>query len=384
MSPPHLLLALSGHGYGHLAQCAPVINALWAERPDLKLTVCGALPRDIVAERLDRTFDYRCVELDPVLQMYSAWEVDTPASQQVYRAFHDHRDAGLQQDMDLLRQLSPDLVLADIPWRILSAAAQLEIAAIGLCSLNWAAIYAAYCQGDSKDRQIIDQIMSSYQTAHVFLTPEPSIPMPQLDNTVAIGPIARRGTRQKGALCVQYGIPRAANIVLVALGGIPTEMPLEHWPRIDNTVWLFSGEVSLVRDDFLDASAPGLPFIDVLASIDAVLTKPGYGTYTEAVCNGVPVLSIERADWPETTVLNRWVQQYGHIEVMTHAQLNSGTFEPQLQALLAAAASPGIEPTGIRQAADHIQTLLYGSAAIKKSGPEAALRSVNEKNVRRS
>ena len=124
MPPPHLLLALSGHGYGHLAQCAPVINALWADHPDLKLTVCGALPQDIVAERLDRPFDYQCVELDPVLQMFNAWEVDAPASQQVFRAFHDKRDVGLQQDLDLLRQLSPDLVLADIPYRILLAAAQ--------------------------------------------------------------------------------------------------------------------------------------------------------------------------------------------------------------------------------------------------------------------
>ena len=169
MSPPHLLLALSGHGYGHLAQCAPVINALWASRPDLKLTVCGALPRDIVAERLDRPFEYRRAELDPVPQMFSPWEVDTQASQQVFRAFYDKRDAGLQQDINLLRQLNPDLVLADIPFRILAAAAHLGMPAIGLCSLNWAAIYAAYCQGGTKDRQMIDWMVSAYQAAHVFL-----------------------------------------------------------------------------------------------------------------------------------------------------------------------------------------------------------------------
>ena len=358
MRPSHLLLALSGHGYGHLAQCAPVINALWKDRPDLKLTVCGALPRDIVEERLDRSFDYRCVELDPVLQMFSAWEVDVLASQQVYRAFHDNRDAGLQQDMDLLQELNPDLVLADIPWRILSATEQLGIPTIGMCSLNWAAIYATYCQGDTKDREMLDQMMSSYQTAQVFLTPEPSIPMPQLENIQAIGPIARRGIRQKASICRQRGIPQKTNIVLVALGGITTGMPLEHWPRIDNTVWLFSSEVCLRRDDFLDANTLGLSFIDVLASADVVLTKPGYGTYAEAVCNGVPVLTIERPDWPETAVLTRWVQQYGTIEIMTREQFYTGTFVPQLQALLATPARPGIEATGTRQAVDHIQSLL--------------------------
>ena len=77
---PHLLLALSGHGYGHLSQCAPVINALWQRHPELRLTVCGSLPHAVVASRLEREFSYRQTELDPVLSMYSAWEVDVPAS----------------------------------------------------------------------------------------------------------------------------------------------------------------------------------------------------------------------------------------------------------------------------------------------------------------
>lgn len=359
MQAPHLLLALSGHGYGHLAQCAPVVNALWEDRPDLELTVCGVLPRDIVAERLDRPFDYRCVELDPVLQMFSAWEVDVPASQQIYRAFHDDRDAGMQQDLNLLRELGPDLILADIPWRILSAAAQLGIPTIGLCSLNWAAIYTAYCQGDSKDRQMIAWMTSAYQTAHAFLTPEPSIPMPQLGNTRVIGPIARKGTRQRASICAQRGILQDTRFVLVALGGIATEMPLEHWPHIDNIVWIFSAGECLERDDFLEASALGLPFIDVLASVDVVLTKPGYGTYAEAVCNGVPVLTIERPDWPETTGLTRWVRQYGYIEVMTREQLYSGTFVSQVKALLTTSTRLEVEPTGIGQAVEHIQSLLH-------------------------
>lgn len=358
MQPPRLLLALSGHGYGHLAQCAPVVNALWAERPDLELTVCGALSRDIVAQRLERPFDYHCIGLDPVLKMFNAWEVDVPASQQVYRAFYDHRDTGIQQDIDLLQQSEPDLVLADIPFRILSAAAQLGIAAVGLCSLNWAAIYAVYCQGDSKDRHMMEQMLSAYRSAAVFLTPEPFIPMPQLDNTEVIGPIARRGARQKAVICTQLDVPRKTNFVLVALGGIATDIPTEHWPCIDNVVWLFAAEVGLKRDDFVDAGTLDLSFIDVLASANVVLTKPGYGTFAEAVCNGVPVLSIERPDWPETAVLNRWVQQYGHLEVMTREQFFSGQFGLKIEALLAAGIGPVKLPSGIGQAVERIQSLL--------------------------
>ena len=369
MPSPHLLLALSGHGYGHLAQCAPVVNALWAGIPDLRLSVCSALPRDVVATRLDGPFAYHCVELDPVLQMFNAWEVDVPASQQVYRAFHDNWEAGLQQDVDMLRQFSPDVVLADIPYRILSAAAQLDMAAVAMCSLNWADIYAAYCTGDRTDRQILAQMMSSYRAAHTFLTPQPAMPMPQLENTRVIGPVARRGARQKASVCEQFGIAETMNIVLVALGGIATEMPLESWPHVDDTVWLFASAVGRVeRNDLLEVSATGLPFIDVLASVDVVLTKPGYGTYAEAVCNAVPVLSIERPDWPETAVLNRWVRQHGHLELMTREQFYSGTFVPQLKSLLARNSGAGMHPAGVDEAAVLIQSLLPGASPARGTG----------------
>jgi len=361
MRSPHVLLALSGHGFGHLAQCAPVVNALWAAVPALRVTVCGVLPQAVLAARLDRPFDYHCTALDPVLQMFNAWEVDVPASQRVYRAFHQHWDTGLQQDLDLLRQLKPDLVLADIPYRILSAATQRDLPAIAMCSINWADIYAAYCDDDAEDRQILAQIMECYQAAHTFLTPQPAMTMPQLHNTRAIGPIARMGSRQKGALCAQYDLPKDVNIVLVALGGIPTELPLHLWPRIDNTVWLLAGAACPPREDFLDAGALALSFIDMLASVDTVLTKPGYGTYAEAVCNGVPLLSIERPDWPETDVLNRWALQQGHLEIMTREQFYTGTFMPQLQALLAIDPGPGIRPDGIGQAVERIQALLLNT-----------------------
>ena len=45
---PHLLLAVSGHGYGHLAQCAPVINALWQRLPRLRLQFPNIVDRYVM------------------------------------------------------------------------------------------------------------------------------------------------------------------------------------------------------------------------------------------------------------------------------------------------------------------------------------------------
>lgn len=172
--PLHLLLAISGHGYGHLAQSAPVANALWDRLPELRLTVVSQLPYAVLQERLAGEFAHRPIETDPTLRMTSAWEVDVPASREVFAAFHADWEVALQREVELLHDIGPDLVLANIPYRLLLAAEQAGIPAMGLCSLNWGAVYAAYCGTTGESAGILEQIWSGYRAASTFLAPAPA------------------------------------------------------------------------------------------------------------------------------------------------------------------------------------------------------------------
>ena len=355
---PRLLLAVSGHGYGHLAQCTPVINALWEVIPDLHLVVCGALPRHVIAERLDRAFTFLPVELDPVLCMRSAWELDVAASRRVYREFHRNWQAGLRHDSDLLATLAPDLVLADIPYRILHAARQQNIPALALCSLNWAAIYTACCGEGAADAAMLEDMLAGYRAASVFLAPAPALPMPELENYRAIGPIARHGRQRREELLARFNLPEGTRFVLVALGGIPTGLPLASWPRREDVVWLNAGGCGCAGGGMFDIAVTGMGFIDVLASCHAVLTKPGYGTYAEAVCNGIPVLTLARPDWPETIYLNGWARRYGRLEEISATQFETGCFMETLDSLWERPATPPLEAGGIAQAAAVIASYL--------------------------
>jgi hypothetical protein len=349
---PHLLLALSGHGYGHLAQCAPVLNGLSERLPALRLTVMSELPRAVLAERLGQEFTCLPRATDPVLPMRSAWEVDMTAAADVYAGFHRNWDAALQADVEDLQRLAPDLVLANIPYRLLAAAAQARIPAVALCSLNWAAVLAAYGGTRRALRPILEQMWTGYRAADVFLAPQPALPMPELDNVMAIGPIARRGRRAGQALRASLGVAPDTRVVLVALGGIDSALPLSNWPRMKGVVWLFPTRPDGARDDWFAAGDLSLSFIDVLASADAVLTKPGYGTYTEAVCNAVPILTLARPDWPETPQLNAWAHQHGCLEEISVAQFQTGGFGTGLERLWQQPLPGSPEPVGIQQAVD--------------------------------
>lgn len=53
---PHLFPDISAHGYGHLAQAAPVLNRLADLIPDLRLTLRCGLPESKLRQRIRAPF----------------------------------------------------------------------------------------------------------------------------------------------------------------------------------------------------------------------------------------------------------------------------------------------------------------------------------------
>lgn len=88
MSDARLLVEISGHGYGHLAQTGPVLNALRRGRPGLDLVVRSAIPHGILASRIEGRFELIRAITDPGLEMSSAVHVERAAYHAAYRRFH--------------------------------------------------------------------------------------------------------------------------------------------------------------------------------------------------------------------------------------------------------------------------------------------------------
>jgi UDP-N-acetylglucosamine:LPS N-acetylglucosamine transferase len=126
-------------------------------------------------------------------------------------------------------------------------------------------------------------------------------------------------------------------------------------PKVADLVWLVPDEGSLdaksERSDILTFSRTGLPFIDLLASSNVVITKVGYGSFVEATAHNVPVLFLDRPDWPETPYLTAWLFQYGNAAVIDAATLFSSQVEICLKYLWQQPRKPGISTDGARDAA---------------------------------
>ena len=353
----HLYVALSSHGFGHLAQVAPVVDAWQRRHPERCLTIQTALPETVVRARIPGVSAVVTGEADFGLRMADALTVQIDASLTAYRTFHADWERRLAWQIDRLRTAAPDLILADIPYLTLAAAARLDIPAIALCSLNWADVLAAYAPDAPDLDSLRAPMLDAYNSAAAFLCPEPSMPMPELRNARPIGPIGVLGRSQRPRIDHCLGLHADETLVLIGLSGLEMRLSLTHWPRLPGVHWLTPPGTDAQRDDVHDWSALGaLPMVDLIASCDAFLTKPGYGAFVEAACHDTPVLYVERDDWPEEPGLSRWLHTHGRAQRLSRAQFDQGDLADPLHTVLAltpAASRP--KPTGVDQAAEWLE-----------------------------
>jgi UDP-N-acetylglucosamine:LPS N-acetylglucosamine transferase len=101
-----------------------------------------------------------------------------------------------------------------------------------------------------------------------------------------------------------------------------------------------------------------MDFTDLVRSVDAVLTKPGYGTFTEAACNGTPVLYVRRDDWPEQDCLIAWLEENARCREASAAALAHGELFDDLEHLWRKARPQPPLPQGAEEAARLIAACL--------------------------
>ena len=116
MPSRHLLVAISAHGFGHLAQVAPIINRLLNDKPDLKLTIKSDLPGDEIQRRIHGEFTHLSASDDTGLAMMNAVSVDRHRSMEFYANLHAEWGERLEKCTREFAAIGADLVLADTEY----------------------------------------------------------------------------------------------------------------------------------------------------------------------------------------------------------------------------------------------------------------------------
>ncbi len=351
-----LYCTISSHGFGHVAQSAPVLNRLHELRADIDIVIQCDARREWLQQRLHFPFEHVRRDTEFGMLMHDAMTIDVEASHARYTNLHRRWADRIAEAAQLIRQYQPTLVYSNVGYLANAAAAQLEIPVVNLCSLSWYHIYRSYCQDLPGAQQVLDDMLQAYNHADVFLAPAPSMPMTEIEAVQAIGPIAKTGQNRGAEIRAQFDLPAQTKLVLVSHGGVNMPLDFNRWPQTPGVRYLVGAHECPDRSDFIAYESLAMPYIDIVCSCDVLVSKPGYGTNAETACNGVSLLYTRRPDWPEDQHLVQWSRQYAHSIELSLQDLQRGNLHKPLQQFADMPRPAVVEPSGIEQA---IEILLH-------------------------
>jgi hypothetical protein len=321
------------------------------------------LPDPIVRARVSGPLTMVRETEDFGLEMIDSTRIDVEASAARYRDLHDAWEAVVTRAAVRMAAHKPDLVFSNAGYIALAAAERLGVPSVVLAPLTWLHIYRHYFADRSEAPGILDTMAQAYGSARAVLVPDAAMPMDDLPNRVGIGPVGVPGRVRRAEVRRVLGLDEGARLALVTFGGVNSGLDLADWPRGTGWHWLTKGGVAAGHPDAFDMDRlPDLPFSNILASVDAVVTKLGYGMTTECGFAGVSTLYLPRGDdWPEEPHLRGWLERHAPLRPVDAARLRAGDIVDDLEALLRQPPpGPPAQPTGTEEGAAIVAGMLGG------------------------
>lgn len=332
---PVIWSAISGHGYGHAAQVVPVLNELGRLVPGLRTILRTTVPASFFRDRLIIPWELQAVRQDVGCIQRGPLEIDVAATWERHGAFHDQWERRVTEEAAAMRAAGPKVVLADTPYLAACAAKEAGVPAIVLANFTWNEVLEPLSDpGRPGHLAILTAIRQSYACADLAMRIAPGLPLTPFSKVLDIGPIAEPAASCRSELRAHLGMAETEQLVLIGFGGIPLEsLPWEPMTKMDGYRFIVDGIP--VHRGSRTLSLESLPFTfkTLLASVDMVMTKPGYGTVVEAVALGVPVVYVRRYNFADEAPLVNFLQRFGRSRELRIEDFLSGSWRPALDAI---------------------------------------------------
>ena len=359
---PLVWCSISGHGFGHGAQVVPVLNELGRRIPSLGVILRTPIPATFFRETLLIPWEYSlsqqdigCVQDGPLcIEISKTWEA--------YEQFHANWEKRVLEEAGAIDSVKPDLVLSNISHLSIAAGVKAGCQTVALGSLSWDQVLAEYVvHGSSKQEAIVEQIRQAYRGARMLIRLSPRVPMVAFPEVKDVGPILSPVVQPQGSIRRTLRIDVQERLVLVAFGGIPvSSFPLDKLETLKGYRFLINGSQDCRAYTRIESTdCVGIPFRQILAEVDIVVTKPGYATIVEAVRSQLPIVYVRRYNFIDEQPLVDFAHRYGQAKELSFEEFETGHWGKVLDEvqLLPPSDEPmPIEGTG--DAVDHLMNFL--------------------------
>ncbi len=303
---------ISAHGYGHGVRSCDIIQALNSYYPQVHTYIISDLPQAFFRNRLGSkqnsvragSFDAGMIQLDSI-------RVDVDATLEVIKQIHARRKELLAQEQIFLKNSSVKLVVVDIPALPIEAAALSGISRIAVGNFGWDWIYSAYLDINPQWEPIINILRADYAKTDLLLRLPFCEGMTAFPHIEDIPIVASPGRFRRSELIDQTGCNPDKKWILLsftslewcdeALANVASNEDYQFF-TVRPLEWRCPNIFCIDRDQ--------IPFSDVLSSVDAVISKPGFGILSECIVNQKPLIYVERKDFLEYQILEDAIIKY--------------------------------------------------------------------------
>jgi hypothetical protein len=345
-------LYISGHGFGHASRDIEIINTLGPHLPPrFRVLLRTAVPRWLFDRTLTTPVTLVEGECDTGVVQVDSLRLDEAATAREAAEFYSTFDQRVAREAALLRAHDTRLVIADAPPLACAAAAAARIPSVVLSNFTWDWIYSGYAeQFASTAPDVIARIAMAYATAAAGWRLPLHGGFDTIDTVVDLPFVARQGRPEHGreGTLAALRIPAERPVVLSSFGGYgirgfdhATLDCFDAWTVVitgrEPNAPLPPGVTYVNEAELYDAR---LRYEDLVAAVDVVATKPGYGIISECIANDTAMLYTSRGKFREYDVMVREMPRFLRCLFLDQQALLAGRWRAALDRVMALPAPP--------------------------------------------
>lgn len=333
---------VSGHGFGHATRARVLIEALHRRLPSLTLEVRTSAPSWLFAGAEAAAFVTALApEFDPGMLQQNGLDIDLAASLAAHEELGLSWEARVDAEADHLRKRGPALVLGDIPAAAFAAASAAAVPSIAIGNFSWDWILSRYEASEPRWRAVVKRYAAAYAGAEELFRLPMACPSPAFKRVIDAPLLVRRPQLERGAARRVLGLhpDEERPVLLLSFGGFGGgDLDLLRSEDLRDFIFLgFGPRPRGLKTDWVSLTRrTPVPHVDIMAACDMIVTKPGYGSFAEAVAQKRRVLYIPREDFPESGVLTGWLHSHGVCSALKREDFVVGRWRGAIEALLEA------------------------------------------------
>jgi len=357
MSQPAIYIAVTSHGFGHAVRAATVAEKLRQLRPDIQLIFVTVAPQWLLKSYVWGDFVYRQRVFDVGVIQSDSLTMDKQATLGKMQSIINNSQSIIIEEADYIRSHNVQLVLADIPALAAPIARAAGVPCWMMSNFGWDFIYRHW---GADFAEIVSWIENYYsQSDRLFRLPlaEPMSVFPNITDTGLTGASNRYRDAQ---IKQKFNLTAPQNqTVLLTFGGLGLQsipyQNLQYFPE-----WQFIT---------FDRTAPDLPNLlkvtdntlrplDFMPICGRIVSKPGYSTFSEALCYDLPIVSLTRQGFAEAEVLLNAIQDYSLHQIIPTEKFYQGDWNFLHQDLRSPRKTEKLAKDGATQIAQEISKII--------------------------